>query len=88
MLKRKQKRREKYERLALLFKEYSKLEAKSIGNIRVKVNWNIGLFEDLRLLDAYGCDGIGLFRVEFMYIRRKRLLWKRNYWSFFFLTRS
>ncbi|MEM4452444.1 MAG: phosphoenolpyruvate--protein phosphotransferase [Thermosphaera sp.] len=63
--------KEKYERYARVFKEYSKLEAKSIDNVHVKVNCNVGLLEDLRLLDEYGCDGVGLFRVEFLYIRRR-----------------
>lgn len=63
--------KERYDKLANIFKQHSKLEARSIDNIHVKVNCNIGLLEDLRLLDEYGCDGVGLFRVEFMYIRRK-----------------
>lgn len=41
--------KEKYKKFTRVFKEYSKLEAKSIDKVHVKVNCNIGLLENLRM---------------------------------------
>ena len=61
----------KYAKLMKEFKKYSKEPAKTKDGVNVKVECNIGMIEDLRLIDEYGCDGIGLFRIEFMYINRE-----------------
>jgi len=62
---------DKYNELINEFAKYSRSPAKTLDGIYVKVECNIGTVEDLRLLDYYGCDGIGLFRVEFMYVNRE-----------------
>lgn len=62
---------EKYAKLMDYFAKSSKEIAKTVDGIRVKVECNIGTIEDLRLLDEYGCEGVGLFRIEFIYIDRR-----------------
>ncbi|MCD6301823.1 MAG: phosphoenolpyruvate--protein phosphotransferase, partial [Staphylothermus sp.] len=62
----------KYSKLMKEFIKYARNPAKTLDGIHVKVECNIGTIEDLRLLDEYGCDGVGLFRVEFIYINKDR----------------
>ncbi|UNQ73198.1 phosphoenolpyruvate--protein phosphotransferase [Infirmifilum sp. NZ] len=68
---------ERYERLARqysqlleVFASEAGLEALTLDGRRVNVYCNVGNFEELRILDQYGCGGVGLFRVEFAYMAR------------------
>lgn len=61
---------EEYSKLVEAFSRESALEAVTVDGHRVNVYCNAGNFEELRLLDQYGCGGVGLFRVEFAYMSR------------------
>lgn len=56
---------EKKERLKLVKDK----EAITKDGKRVEVSANIGNLEDLRLAIENGCDGVGLFRTEFLYMQ-------------------
>ncbi|MGC8836101.1 MAG: phosphoenolpyruvate--protein phosphotransferase [Infirmifilum sp.] len=59
-----------YRKLLEAFSRESKLEALTLDGHKVNIYCNIGNFEELRILDEYGCEGVGLFRVEFAYMQR------------------
>ncbi len=59
-------------RLLEMFKESSKAEAYTIDNVRVVVQCNMGSLDEVRVMHEYGCDGVGLFRMEFMYVDREK----------------
>ncbi len=70
---------DKYRKIAMetarmleMFKESSRVEAYTIDNVRVVVQCNMGSLDEVRVMHEYGCDGIGLFRMEFMYVDRER----------------
>lgn len=56
--------KEKKERLSLIKDQ----EAVSKDGRKVEVSANIGNIEDLKIAIANGCDGVGLFRTEFLYM--------------------
>lgn len=57
--------KEKKERL----KEIKDKEAISTDGKKIEVSANIGNIEDLKLAIENGCDGVGLFRTEFLYMQ-------------------
>ena len=57
--------KEKTERL----KEVKDKEAISTDGKKIEVSANIGNIEDLKLAIENGCDGVGLFRTEFLYMQ-------------------
>ena len=56
--------KEKKERLSLIKDK----EAVTKDNRHVEVSANIGNIEDLKIAIENGCDGVGLFRTEFLYM--------------------
>lgn len=56
--------KEKKERLSLIKDQ----EAVSKDGRKVEVSSNIGNIEDLKIAIENGCDGVGLFRTEFLYM--------------------
>ena len=48
------------------------LPAKTGDDFEVKIGANIGLLSDLKLMDRYGADHIGLYRTEFPFLVRSR----------------
>ncbi|QOJ79240.1 phosphoenolpyruvate--protein phosphotransferase [Infirmifilum lucidum] len=61
---------QQYSKLLEVFASEARLEALTLDGHRVNVYCNVGSFEELRILDQYGCEGVGLFRVEFAYMAR------------------
>ncbi len=61
---------QQYSKLLEVFASEARLEARTLDGHRVNVYCNVGSFEELRILDQYGCEGVGLFRVEFAYMAR------------------
>lgn len=57
--------KEKKERL----KQIKDKQAISTDGKKIEVSANIGNIEDLRLAIENGCDGVGLFRTEFLYMQ-------------------
>lgn len=57
--------KEKKERL----KEIKDKQAISTDSKKIEVSANIGNIEDLKLAIENGCDGVGLFRTEFLYMQ-------------------
>lgn len=50
---------------------YAYEKAVTSDGYSVRVLCNIGSLEDARVASTLGCDGIGLFRIEFLYMRDK-----------------
>ncbi len=46
----------------------SQLEAKTTDNVKIHLAANIENFEDVNNVKRFGCEGIGLFRTEFLYM--------------------
>ncbi|MCX8199443.1 MAG: phosphoenolpyruvate--protein phosphotransferase [Sulfolobales archaeon] len=61
-------RASKYESLKKWCREASLKEAVTTDGVRVGVLCNVGDLEEARAASTSGCDGIGLFRVEYLYI--------------------
>lgn len=66
---------EKYEKLIIEQKEKKErlknvkdMEAVTTDGKKIEVSANIGNIEDLKLAIENGCDGVGLFRTEFLYM--------------------
>ncbi len=53
-----------------LFIKYIYIPSKTIDNVRVKLKVNIELPEEVNIAKTYGCDGIGLYRTEFLFLNR------------------
>jgi len=51
--------------------KYAHEKAATLDGYNVKVLCNVGNLEDARIASTLGCDGIGLFRIEFLYMRDK-----------------
>ncbi len=51
--------------------EILKVPAKTIDNIPILLKANIELPEEVTLVKKIGCDGIGLYRTEFLFLNRK-----------------
>lgn len=58
--------KEKEERQRL--EKVKNLEAKTLDGKVCEVSANIGNIEDLKVAIEHGCDGVGLFRTEFLYM--------------------
>ena len=58
--------KEKEERQRL--EKVKNLQAKTLDGKVCEVSANIGNIEDLKVAIEYGCDGVGLFRTEFLYM--------------------
>ena len=59
-----EKEKEKEQRL----EKVKNLEAKTLDGKVCEVSANIGNIEDLKVAIEHGCDGVGLFRTEFLYM--------------------
>jgi len=72
MLKYKQKKvqHEEFEKRLL---QYRDLAAESVDGFKISLLANIEIVEEVDSVMAYGADGIGLFRTEFLYLNKKEL---------------
>lgn len=61
-------KKEKTDRQKALFDASRTLPARSRDGVELRVNVNSGDSESIRTFDADGCDGVGLFRTEFLYM--------------------
>ncbi|MEZ0393998.1 MAG: phosphoenolpyruvate--protein phosphotransferase [Desulfurococcaceae archaeon] len=57
-----------YEAVKGLLRSYAHRPARTLDGVDVEVLCNVGNIEDARVASGAGCDGVGLFRVEFMYM--------------------
>jgi len=60
----------------LLRQKLEKLKAsacQTLSGVRIDLCANLGLPEEIENIAALGCDGIGLFRTEFLYLSRQNL---------------
>jgi len=53
-----------------LFAKYIHIPSKTIDNVKVNLKVNIELPEEVNIAKLYGCDGIGLYRTEFLFLNR------------------
>jgi phosphotransferase system enzyme I (PtsI) len=60
-----------YEDLKVLTKPYARSNAVTFDGKKIDVLCNIGNVEEARLASSLGCDGVGLYRVEFLYTLEK-----------------
>jgi phosphoenolpyruvate-protein phosphotransferase len=51
--------------------KYAHEKAVTLDGYSVKVLCNVGNLEEARMAPTLGCDGVGLFRIEFLYMRDK-----------------
>ena len=58
----------KYENLKQEYEKYAKLETKTLDGKKIKCEANIGNAQDATIANKFGCEGIGLFRTEFLYM--------------------
>ena len=65
-------RQARYERILEEQKELVPLSSETLEGHHVKLRANLEFHEELRLLDEYGADGIGLFRTEILVLMRGR----------------
>jgi phosphotransferase system enzyme I (PtsI) len=72
-LKQYKRKKETLEKLAQKFKEVKKEPAITIDGRRILVTANIGNEDDLNTAIMNGCDGVGLFRMEFYYLTQSAL---------------
>ena len=61
-------KKEKADRQKALFDDSRKLPARSRDGVDLRVNINSGDSETIRTFDVDSCDGVGLFRTEFLYM--------------------
>ncbi|MCK5710053.1 MAG: phosphoenolpyruvate--protein phosphotransferase [Deltaproteobacteria bacterium] len=66
-LKKFKKRRTDYIKLEKQLLKYAKLPGKTLDNIKISVNANIEIIEELDLARSYGAEGIGMYRTEFLF---------------------
>ncbi len=66
-------RQERYRRLLQEQKSLIPLPAETLDGHRVTLRANLELEEELDLIEAYGADGIGLFRTEIQYLFTRRI---------------
>ena len=59
---------EKYKEMVAEFAKYIKLETKTLDGKKIKCEANIGNISDADGANKYGCEGIGLYRTEFLYM--------------------
>ena len=73
VLERHERRRERYQRLRLEQEELAGDPTRTLDGVDVQLMANIEFEEELRLMKAYGADGIGLFRTEIMVLLQQSL---------------
>ncbi|MET1159342.1 MAG: phosphoenolpyruvate--protein phosphotransferase [Thermoprotei archaeon] len=61
----------RYKDLMKKAEKYICVKARTIDEYEISVLCNVGNVEEARLATTRGCDGIGLFRVEFLYLGEK-----------------
>ena len=61
----------RYEEIKRIYSEEALKKAVTKDGEEIKVLCNIGSVEEARLAEEYGCEGIGLLRMEFLYMDRK-----------------
>jgi phosphotransferase system enzyme I (PtsI) len=59
---------EKYNEMVAEFAKYIKLETKTLDGKKIKCEANIGNISDADGANKYGCEGVGLYRTEFLYM--------------------
>lgn len=59
---------EKYKEMVAEFAKYIKLETKTLDGKKIKCEANIGNISDADGANKYGCEGVGLYRTEFLYM--------------------
>jgi len=62
---------EHYNKLREEARRYARVEAYTQDLHKIEVLCNVGNLEEARIASDYGCDGIGLFRVEFLYMSER-----------------
>lgn len=68
-----QERLEKYERIKATVSRKSHLPALTTDGVRITVKANIEFLEEVASAKTHGCEGIGLYRTEFLYLRSKSI---------------
>jgi phosphotransferase system enzyme I (PtsI) len=68
-----QAKKEKYENYGRELQKTAKLKSETLDNVRFIPQANIELPEEVGLAAAMGAEGVGLFRSEFIYLRRESL---------------
>lgn len=63
-------KREQYNQVKTELLSYKDIEGRTADGRRIKIESNIELVEDVDLALHYGCEGIGLFRTEYLYMNR------------------
>ena len=58
----------KYDVLKKEYEKYAKLETKTLDGKKIRCEANIGNAHDAAIANKFGCEGIGLFRTEFLYM--------------------
>jgi len=66
-----EKKAENYRRAMEEMLKFAHEEAYTLDKYNVKVFCNVGDLEEARLASTLGCDGIGLFRIEFLYMKNE-----------------
>jgi len=66
-LKKFKKRRTDYIKLEKQLLKYAKLQGKTLDDVKISVNANIEIIEELDLARSYGAEGIGMYRTEFLF---------------------
>ncbi len=61
----------RYEEIKQIYSEEALKNAATKDGEEIRVLCNIGSVEEARLAEEYGCEGIGLLRMEFLYMDRK-----------------
>ena len=59
---------EKYNKMCAEFAKYIELETKTLDGKKIKCEANIGNIGDAVGANKYGCEGVGLYRTEFLYM--------------------
>jgi len=67
------KRLETYEKQKDMVAVYKKRRTETFDGKRLHVEANIGSLADIDAAIAYGCEGVGLFRTEFLFMEKDRL---------------
>ena len=57
-----------YSKMQAEFAKYIKMETKTLDGKKIKCEANIGNVNDATGANKYGCEGIGLYRTEFLYM--------------------
>ena len=60
-----------YEVLKQEYEKYAKLATQTLDGKKIKCEANIGNAHDALIANKYGCEGVGLFRTEFLYMENQ-----------------